>query len=473
MTGTSQLNRSLGILTAIVIVIGNIVGSGVYKKVAPMAAELQSPQWVLLCWVFAGVITLFGALSNAEVAGMLADTGGEYAYYKNIYNRFFAFLFGWSLFTIIQTAAISSLAYVFAQSLNGIIPLPHVLPGLANLHIGHVFYPFADFSIKLVAIVLILFLSWINIKGVKTGANFSTIILFLVFIGISILIVFGLASEKSDVTAAIQNNPGKANATASSIFTAMLAAFWAYHGWSGIGYLGGEIKNPHRTIPRAIATGVFVVIIVYLLINLTYLSLLSIPQLQAINAAGNQIAAVEASRVFWGDSGAFFISFLIMITVLCCTNLTVLGSSRPYYAMAKEGLFFAGAGKLNMANAPANSLKFQGAWACLLVFSGNFDQLTDMIIFAVFVFYGATAMGVFILRKKYPDRHRPYKVWGYPIVPAIVVLFCCFMVLNTFLSRPREAFIGTALILTAMPMWWWFNRKAEKKRQDIKEPASR
>src|SRR5215213_3404476 len=176
MPTASHLNRSLGLLTVVVIVIGNIIGSGIYKKVAPMAAELQSPQWVLLCWVFAGIITLFGALSNAEVAGMLADTGGEYAYYKTIYNRFFAFIFGWSLFTVIQTAAISSLAYVFAQSLNGIFPLPPVLPSLASIHIGHVFHPFADLNIKLVAIALIIFLTWINIKGIRTGANFSTVI---------------------------------------------------------------------------------------------------------------------------------------------------------------------------------------------------------------------------------------------------------------------------------------------------------
>lgn len=454
-----QLNRSLGLLAAVVIVISNIVGSGVYKKVAPMAAELQSPQWVLLCWVFAGIITLFGALSNAEVAGMLADTGGEYAYYKTIYNRFFAFIFGWSLFTIIQTAAISSLAYVFAQSMNGIFSLPPVLPSLADIHIGHVFYPFADLNFKLVGIALIIFLSWINIKGVRTGANFSTFILFLVFIGITLIIVFGLASEESSINAAIQSDPTIANISGTSIFTAMLAAFWAYHGWAGIGYIGGEIKNPHRNIPKGIAIGVFIVIGIYLLINLTYLSLLSIPQLQAIDAAGNQIAAVEAARVFWGDNGANFLSFLIMITILCCANVTVLGSSRPYYAMAREGLFFRKVGRLNKARAPANSLLFQGVWACILVFSGTFDQLTDMIIFAVFVYYGATALGVFILRKKLPDHPRPYKVWGYPGVPAIVVLFCSLMIVNTIIARPREAAIGIVLMLTGIPMWWWFRKR--------------
>src|SRR6185295_5227407 len=161
MNNSQQLNRSLGLALVVVVVVGNIVGSGVYKKVAPMAAELHSPGWVLICWVLGGVISLFGALSNAEVAGMLADTGGEYVYYKKIYNRFFAFMFGWSLFTVIQTASISALAYLFAQSLNSIIHLPLLLPSLAHISIGGVFYPFADLNIKLTAIILIVILTWI------------------------------------------------------------------------------------------------------------------------------------------------------------------------------------------------------------------------------------------------------------------------------------------------------------------------
>jgi basic amino acid/polyamine antiporter, APA family len=455
----ANLNRSLGLRLVVVIVIGNIIGSGIYKKVAPMAAELHSPVWVLVCWILAGIVTLFGALSNAEVAGMLADTGGEYAYYKVIYNRFFAFIFGWSLFTIIQTAAISSLAYVFAQSLNGILNIPALFPSLATFHIGHVFYPFADLNIKFVAIALIIFLTWINVKGIKTGANFSTFILLLVFLGIILIIVFGLGSNASDVNRVIQANTiNKTGVTASGIFTAMLSAFWAYQGWAGIGYVGGEVKNAHRNIPRGIAIGVFIVITIYLIINVTYLSLLSIPALEQINQSGNKIAAVEAVRTFWGAKGAVFISALIMLTTLGCTNATILASSRPYFAMAREGLFFRKAGNLNRAHAPATSLLYQGIWGCLLVFSGTFDQLTDMIIFAVFVYYGATTLGVFILRKKMPNHPRPYKVWGYPIVPAIVVLFCIALFLNTIIARPREAAIGIVLMLTGIPMYWWFNK---------------
>ena len=460
MSATNQLKRSLGLRLVIVVVIGNIIGSGVYKKVAPMAAELHSSGWVLICWVLAGIISLFGALSNAEVAGLLADTGGEYAYYQKIYNRFFAFLFGWSLFTVIQTAAISSLAYVFAQSLNSIVPLPPLLTGLSDFSIGGIFYPFADFNIKLTAILLIILLTWLNTRGIKTGAEVSTVILLLVFAGIFIIIIFGLGSGQSNLSSSFNlTTTPDIPVTPSAIFTAMLAAFWAYQGWATIGYVGGEVKDPHRNIPRGIVIGVFVIIALYLLVNATYLSLLPVQSLEAVYQSNNQIAAVEAVRSFWGYQGVVFISILILVTTLGCTNATILASCRPYFAMAREGLFFSGAGKLNQAHAPANSLLYQGIWACLLVLSGTFDQLTDMIIFAVFIYYGATTLGVFILRKKMPDVHRPYKVWGYPVVPAIVVLFCVALFVNTIFARPREAAFGMILMLTGVPMYWWFTKK--------------
>ncbi|MEJ7827656.1 MAG: amino acid permease [Segetibacter sp.] len=463
MNNPRQLNRSLGLQLVIVVVIGNIIGSGVYKKVAPMAAELHSSGWVLICWVLGGIITLFGALSNAEVAGLLADTGGEYAYFKKIYNRFFAFIFGWSLFAVIQTAAISSLAYVFAQSFNTIVDLPPMLPSLANFNIAGIFYPFADFNIKLTAISLIIVLTWVNTKGIKTGAGVSTAILLLVFIGIGIIILFGLTSSQSVITRSFElATTDSRPVTVSAVFTAMLAAFWAYQGWASIGYVGGEIKDAKKNIPKGIAIGVFIVIGLYLLVNITYLSLLPVQAVEQVHAAGNKIAAVEAVRSFWGNGGALFISVLILITTFGCTNASILSGSRPYYAMAKEGLFFSPVAKLNKAQAPGNSLVYQCVWGCLLVLSGTFDQLTDMIIFAVFIYYGATTLGVFILRKKMPDAPRPYKVWGYPFVPAIVILFCACLFINTIITRPREAAIGMVLMLTGIPMYYWFNKRNNK-----------
>ena len=460
MDSKRKLVQSLGLGYVIVVVIGNIIGSGVYKKIAPMAAELHSSGWVLIAWIVGGLITLFGALSNAEVAGLLADTGGDFVYYKKIYNRFFAFIYGWSLFAVIQTAAISSLAYVFAQSLNSMLNLPALLPSLSHFSIGGIFFPFEGFSIKLIAILLILILTLINIVGIKTGAGVSKLVLILVFSGLFLIVAFGLSSHYSHPFQTFNFGPdSQVPVTISTFFTAMLASFWAYQGWASVGFIGGEVKEAKQNIPKGIVMGVFIVIAVYLLVNVTYLSLMSIPQLEEIYKSGNQIAAIEAVRVFWGDNGALFISFLIMISTLGCTNATILASARPYYAMAHEKLFFNSAGMLNRSNVPANSLIMQGVWAAVLVLSGTFDQLTDMIIFAVFIFYGATSLAVFILRRRMPDAPRPYKVWGYPIVPAIFIIFCVILVFNTIFTRPREAGLGLALIFSGLPVWWFLHRK--------------
>ena len=467
MANQRKLVRTLGLSYVIIFVVANIIGSGVYKKIAPMAAELHSSVWILMAWIIAGIITIFGALSNAEVAGLLADTGGEFVYFKKIYNRFFAFLYGWSLFTVIQTATISSLAYVFAQSLNNIIPIPEIFSSLQNITIGGVFYPFQDFGIKLTAILLILLLTSLNGSGLKSGAWVSKAILLLVLIGLFLIIFFGLTSNVAKPANFMDvRDLTSGTVTLSSFFTAMLAAFWAYQGWVSVGYIGGEVKDATRNIPKGIVIGVFIVIFIYLLVNVTYLSLLSVPQLEQIHASGNQIAAVEAVRSFWGTGGVMFISLLILLTTLGCTNASILTGASPYYAMASDRLFLPGIGKLNKTNVTGNSLLWQGIWASVLVLSGTFDQLTDMIIFAVFIFYGATSLGVFILRRKMPDVYRPYKVWGYPVVPAIFIIFCIFLFFNTIITRPREAAIGMILILSGIPVYLFMQRKYSKRNKE-------
>ena len=467
MVNQRNLVRTLGLGYVVIFVVANIIGSGVYKKIAPMAAELHSSVWILAAWIVGGIITLFGALSNAEVAGILADTGGEFVYFKKIYNRFFAFLYGWSLFTVIQTATISSLAYVFAQSLNSIIPIPEVLPSLQHFTIGGVFFPFQDFGVKLTAILLILLLTSLNISGLKSGAGTSKAILFLVFTGLAVIVFFGLGSVSAKPENFMKMSElTSGTVTLSSFYTAMLAAFWAYQGWVSVGFIGGEVKDPTRNIPRGIVMGVFVVIFIYLLVNVTYLMLLSIPQLEQVHAAGNQIAAVEAVRSFWGIGAVLFISLLILLTTLGCTNASILTGARPYYAMANDRLFFSGIAKLNKNNVPGNSLLWQGIWASVLVLLGTFDQLTDMIIFAVFIFYGATSLGVFILRRRMRDAHRPYKVWGYPVVPAVFILFCIGLFINTIATRPREAAIGMILILAGIPVYFIMQRIHGKQKSE-------
>jgi APA family basic amino acid/polyamine antiporter len=467
MNNQRNLVRTLGLGYVVIFVIANIIGSGVFKKIAPMAAELHSSSWILIAWLVGGIITLFGALSNAEVAGLLADTGGDFVYLNKIYNRFFSFIYGWSLFTIIGSATISSLAYVCAQSLNSIITIPDVFQSLQNFTIGGIFYPFQDFGIKLTAILLILLLTYLNISGLKSGAWTSKALLLLVCGGLLIIIVFGLGSTAAKPIRLFDlKELPQGTVTISSFYTAMLATFWAYQGWSSVGFIGGEVKNPTINIPKGIVIGVFITIFIYLLVNATYLTLLSIPQLEVIHNSGNQIAGVEAVRTFWGTKGMLFISFLILISTLGCINATMLTGARPYFAMARERLFFSSIGKLNKNNVPANSLLWQGIWASVLVLSGTFDQLTDMLIFAVYIFYGAIALGVFILRRRIPDVYRPYKVWGYPVIPAIFILFCIGLFFNTIITRPRESVIGLTLILLGIPVFYLLRRKYSKKEAD-------
>lgn len=278
------------------------------------------------------------------------------------------------------------------------------------------------------------------------------------------IVVFGLGSTQAEPVRSFDLTPSsETTVTFRAVFAAMLSAFWAYQGWAAIGYVGGEIKYAKHNIPKGITIGVLTVVAIYLLVNMTYLSLLPIGILEQVHLAGNKIAAIEAVKSFWGYGGAVFISLLILVTTLGCTNATILASCRTYFAMAREGLFFPKAAELNKAQVPANSLLYQGIWACLLVLSGTFDQLTDMIIFAVFIFYGATTLGVFILRVKMPDAPRPYKVWGYPVVPAIMVVFCAALFFNTIFVRPREAAIGMTLMLTGILMYWWFIRKQRQR----------
>jgi len=472
MQQSKNLNRSLGLGLAIVLVMGNIIGSGIFKKIAPMAAELHSSGWILICWLLGGLITMFGALSNAEIASMLAATGGEYAYYKKIYNRFFSYMYGWANFAAIKTAAIAGVSYVFAESVHRLIHIPEVLPSLSDYNILGIFYPFEGFNVKLISILLIILLTWFNSRGLRLGARLSTFVLLLVVLGIVSIVVFGSASSVADFSNVftLSTNNGSV-VTMSAVFTAMLAAFWAYEGWNSIGFLGGEIKNANRNLPLALIFGLLIVIIVYLLANSTYLAVLSVGDFEQVNAAGNQIAAIEAVGSFWGKGGVIFISVLILLSTFGCTHATIMSNARTSFAMAREGLFFRKMAQVNKAHVPGKALWYQGIWACVLVLSGTFDQLTDMLIFAAFIFYGATTLGVFILRKKMPDAPRPYKVWGYPVIPAVFIIFCIFLIGNTIYARPREAGIGLVLILIGVPLYWLF-KKSNPQTVNVTDPAA-
>ncbi len=462
-----QLVRSLTLFSAFMLTVSSVIGSGVYKKVAPMSAELLSPGLVLLCWVLAGFITLCGALSNAEIASMLADSGGEYVYFKKIYNKFFAFLYGWTAFTVIRSASLASIGYVFSQSFNEFVTLPHLPSAVEQWTLFGIFTPFDNFGVKLLTILLILVLSYINYRGLRGGEGLSRIILILVTVVIAVIIVLGLTIGGGSFANIQTNATGYVSRSwfdsglIKQMFAAMLASFWAYEGWATTGYLGGEIKNPNRNLPLALVFGVLFVILVYVSINFTYLYVLPIDRIVDVSHTQNTIAAVEVLRSFLGSPGAMFISVLILFTTLGATNTTALMPPRLYYSMAKDGVFFKWASYIHPTyNTPSKAFFIQAIWASLLVLSGSFDQLTDMLVFAAFIFYGATALGVFILRYKMPDAPRPYKAWGYPFIPALFIIFCVALIGITLISSPREALLGLGLMSTGVPFYLiWSKRK--------------
>jgi basic amino acid/polyamine antiporter, APA family len=461
-----KLIRSLTLGSAIILVVSSVIGSGVFKKVAPMSAELGSPVLVLLCWVLAGMITLFGALSNAEIAGMFAGSGGEYVYFKRIYGRFMAFIYGWSVFAVIKTAAVSSIAYVVAQSFSAIIPLPRLPSPVENIELLGLFKPLENFSVKLLTILLILLLTFVNTRGLKGGARLSRYLTWLVAAGLLFIVLSGLIFGSGSLKNIFSNSTSFVlrNWTdftfIKALFASLLAAFWAYEGWNTIGFLGGEIHQPNKNIPLALLGGMAVIIVAYLLVNFTYFYVLPVDNMIHVYQSQNEIAGVSVIRHFAGDSGAFILSALILITTFGCTNSTIIMPPRIYQAMAGDNLFFSGMADIHpVYNTPNNALWLQAIWASLLVVSGSFDQLTNMLIFVVFIFYGATTLGVFVMRIREPLLERPYKVLGYPVVPAFFILFCIALVVITCFTNPREAGLGSVFVLAGIPFYFYWKKK--------------
>lgn len=463
MSDNRGLVKTFGLFSALMLVIGSMIGSGIFKKVAPMMNELGDPIWVLVAWLLAGIISLLGALTNAEVAGLIAEPGGQYAYFKHMYGKAFAFIYGWSMMTVVQTATGASVAYVFAESLNTIISLPRLPESWESIEFL-VFKPFENSGVKLATISVLLGLTAINYFGVKFGGLVLRILSVSVISCIVLIIVlnfFFSNGSVDNVTTGIENySYPSTSGFIGAMFAAMMSAFWAYEGWNTIGFLGGEIKEPHKNIPRALTFGTMFVIVLYLIVNAAYMYVLTPEQLVGLHNAGGKIAAVEAIRSFLGTGGVMFILILILMSTFNSTNTTIMGAPRIYFAMAQDGLFFKKVGETHPTyKTPATALLIQGIWSSVLVLSGSFDQLTDMLIFAAFIFYGLGAFGVFILRRKMKETPRSYKVFGYPIIPAIFILFCSVLVVISVFERPREAAIGTLLILTGFPMYFLLKRR--------------
>lgn len=459
------LLKSFGLKMAIIIVMSSIIGSGVFKKAAPMSAELQLPWLVVLAWVLAGVIILFGVWSIAELGTMFPHSGGPFSWLEKVYGKSLSFLYGWSCFTVIQTAAIASVAFVFAGALDTFIPLPHVSPELESFRLFGIPL-FRNIGAKIVSCVLILMLTFVNIKGAKKGGSLSLVFTF----SITICIVLIICAAFSNTAGSWQtfSSPGSDYPSGGFGFLAFISvmviairhAFWGYEGWIALGFIGEELKHPKRDMPKAMTIGILLIIVLYALINTAYLYVMPVREmLEGVAINENKIAAVLVIDKIFGEGGAYIVSFMILISTFGCTNATILVSSRIYYAMAQKGLFFKGADRSHPKNkTPHNALKYQAAWACILTFSGSFDLLTDLVIIAAFIFYGLIVLGVIILRYKLPFAERPYRTLGYPTVPVVFVLFCLVLLGVSFYESPQQSLIGLVLILSGLPFYFIWKR---------------
>jgi APA family basic amino acid/polyamine antiporter len=449
-----SLHKTITRWPAILLVVSGIVGSGVFKKIAPMAEALKSPGLILSCWIIAGLLSLAGALCTAELAAMMPGAGGEFVYFKKIYGRFFAFLYGWGNLTVMKSATIAALAYIFSESFQGLF-------GIQTYNLAAAGSLGSNLIVKIIASTLIIVLSFVNHRGVVFGEKLSR---YLIAAIIVIILGFCLAAISSPQGNMEHFTPApeapKGWPLVAAFFAAALSAFWGYEGWNNIGYLGEEIKNPQKNIPLALGVGTVTVIMLYLMVNAAYIYIMPVDQLAAIYQQLNTIAAVEVARVISGTAGAVVLSCLILLTTFTCTNSTILMSSRILYAVARDGMFFPGAGKVHPRyETPSQAIIWQCLLSILLLWSGNFDQLTDLLIFASFIFYGATAFGVIVMRFKEPGTHRPYKVIGYPVLPVIFSLFCLSLVIVTILRQPAQALTGLALIFSGVPVYLYFSKK--------------
>jgi len=461
------LVRSFGLKMAIIIVMSAIIGSGVFKKVAPMAEVLHKPWLVVLAWVLSGIIILFGVFSIAELGTMFPRSGGPFAWLEEVYGKLVSFLYGWSCFTVIQTAAISSVAFVFAGALASFVPLPHLPSQIESISILGLM-PFSNFGGKLVASLLIVVLTIVNIRGTKKGGHVSLIFTFLITLAILIIVCLAFGSSTGSLKtfeAVSQLMPPKGFSFLTFItamFIAMRHAFWGYEGWVALGFIGEELHAPKKNLPRAMIIGIVLIILLFALLNTAYLYVMPIDEiLAAVHVNENTIAAVVVVDKLVGSIGVYIVSGMILISTFGCTNATILLSSRIYYAMAGNGLFFKSAAKCHpKRNTPASALLYQCVWGVILVFSGSFDMLTDLLIIAAFVFYGLIVLGVVILRIRKPDISRPYKTWGYPIVPWIFLIFCGTLLIVSLIESPVKSLIGFCLIFSGLPFYFYWTKKS-------------
>lgn len=440
------MKRDLGLLDSTMIVAGSMIGSGIFLVSPDIARTIGSPGYILLIWIITGIITLIAALSYGELAAMMPKAGGQYIYLREAYNPLIGFLFGWTVFMVIQTGVIAAVSIAFSKYSGVIFP--------AYIGIEHVLLRIGTFEFntqQLLAVSLIALLTYINLQGVKHAKILQTVFTLAKILSLVALIILGIYlgmnSEAIKINLAnfwdpyrtITDPSGKTIinkeilggiALWAAVGAAMVGSLFSSDSWNNITYTAGEIKDPKRNIPLSLFFGTLIVTVLYILVNVAYMMLLPVNGLpegsnvfeRGIMFAEDDRVATAAMALIFGEASVIIMAALIMVSTFGCNNGLILSGARLFYAMAKDGVFFKKAGTLNKNSVPGFALIIQGAWAVVLCLSGSFNQLLDYATFSSLLFYVITILGLFILRRTQPDAERPYKAFGYPFIPALYII---------------------------------------------------
>ncbi len=480
-----DLVRGLGLVAAVSIIIGNVVGTGVFLKARVMTCNVGSPTWVMIAWIAAGILSLAGALTYAELAAMKPEAGGEYVFLRDAYGRVWSFLYGWMLIFVGKTGAQASVAVVFAIGLNDFLG-GNLKKTLVSQNIFG--YQYELTSLQLIAVLMIIIFTAINCASVIFGGKIATVLTFvkvalISFVGIGAFIwVTGGTFEHFS----LMNDGGKCEGVNDAVrygsdsytfiggfAAAMLGALWGYDGWNNLTLVAGEIKNPGKNIPLALIGGTIVIILLYVFVHFAYFFVLD-PTTIASVSKDSSVAKTVVAKFFGGDVTTFATGFAVsiftvglMLSSIGTLHTSILTGARVPYAMAKDGLMFEKIGRLSeKTRVPVYALIFQGIWGSLLALSGSFDTLTDYVIFGSWIFYALVTSSVFVFRKKYPNAERPYRAFGYPVVPLLFLLVAGWLLINTMISTPTQSFAGIFLILLGLPVYYYLTKRKTEVEQE-------
>ncbi len=480
--GSQHFKREMSLFDAMMIVMGAMIGSGIFIVSADIARTVGSPGLLLLVWLITGVLTVIGALSYGELAGMMPHAGGLYVYLREAYNPLVGFLYGWTTFMVIMTGTIAAVAVAFAKFTGLIIPWfseKHVLTTVLGLKIS---------AAQVLAIASIVVLTYLNMQGLRTGKTIQGIFTVTKTVALGGLILLGFIFGANAV--AVKANlavlwkaswthmaggqiasvePLSGLMVLAAIGAAMVGSLFAADEWYTVTYIAGEVKNPKRNIPLSLVLGAGIVIFLYFLANLSYVLILPVhgsPEALDVMGRGIQFAQFDrvgtaAAGMIFGPAAAIIMAVLIMISTFGCNNGLILSGARVYYAMAKDGLFFNATGRLNRKSVPGTALVVQGVWASLLCLSGTYSDLLDYVVFAVLIFFVLVVSGIFILRKKRPEWERPYKAWGYPVVPALYILCAAAIAVDLLIFKTKYTFPGLLIVLLGIPVYFIRKRFAK------------